>query len=547
MKHEKLSIKWKVFAYLLCLAGVILAALWFCQTIYLDKFYKYIKEQDLKESVQLIEEVLNEDEPSASITAIARENELSLTIVDSEGVELYSEQFEQISPIQSLTKEQLQMYYEEVKNNGGIIEFTADDELKKEEKRKLKKPEDFPEILPDNENRFEDFDEADSGYLFQEDTFFVADDRYKGKSAVTPAGVDVKKIMPPAGKERPIEEYLLSYIRGGQESMVCARIMELGSDECLLLAAIKLTPVDATVQTLRVQLVYISIIIIILSLVLAFLISRSVSKSIIKVNESAKELAKGNFDVTFEGRDYREIEQLSNTLNYTAIELAKTENLQRELLANVSHDLRTPLTMIIAYSEVMRDLPGENTPENVQVVIEEAQRLTNLVNDMLDISKLQSGVMKLETKEYDLTESIEGVMDRFVKLKEQEQYQIQFLYDCHVQVCADEYKIFQVLYNLINNAINYTGADKKVVVEQIAKKDTVRIEVRDTGEGIPKEELDNVWERYYKVDKVHKRAIQGTGLGLSICKNILKLHQAEYGVDSQLGAGSTFWFELKRF
>jgi len=131
---------------------------------------------------------------------------------------------------------------------------------------------------------------------------------------------------------------------------------------------------------------------------LALMISRMVSKSIIRVNESAKELARGNFQVMFDGRDYKEISQLSNTLNYAASELSKTENLQRELLANVSHDLRTPLTMIIAYSEVMRDLPDENTQENVQVVIEEAQRLTSLVNDMLDVSKLQAGVARMEKR-----------------------------------------------------------------------------------------------------------------------------------------------------
>ena len=164
---------------------------------------------------------------------------------------------------------------------------------------------------------------------------------------------------------------------------------------------------------------------------------------------------------------------------------------------------------------------------------------------MLDVSKLQAGVLQLEKRVYNLTESINGVMERYVKLKEQDQYQIQFLSEERVFVCADEYKIFQVLYNLINNAINYTGEDKKVVVEQIVKDGKVRIEVRDTGAGIPEEELDNVWERYYKVDKVHKRAIQGTGLGLSICKNILKLHQAEYGVESRQGCGSTFWFELE--
>ena len=118
-------------------------------------------------------------------------------------------------------------------------------------------------------------------------------------------------------------------------------------------------------------------------------------------------------------------------------------------------------------------------------------------------------------------------------------------YDGKVQVKADEYKIYQVIYNLINNAINYTGKDKTVWVRQKISGDKVRIEVTDSGDGIAKEALPYVWDRYYKVDKTHKRAVMGTGLGLSIVKNILELHHAGYGVVSEPGCGSTFWFELK--
>ena len=163
---------------------------------------------------------------------------------------------------------------------------------------------------------------------------------------------------------------------------------------------------------------------------------------------------------------------------------------------------------------------------------------------MLDISKLQSGVMEKNVSVYNLTESIQSVFERYNKLKEQEGYSIEFQYGQEVMVEADEFKIFQVIYNLVNNAINYTGEDKRVLVRQIVKGETVRIEVIDTGEGIAEEALPYVWDRYYKVDKTHKRAVMGTGLGLSIVKNILILHEAEYGVESEKGKGSTFWFEL---
>jgi len=248
--------------------------------------------------------------------------------------------------------------------------------------------------------------------------------------------------------------------------------------------------------------------------------------------------------VEFDGKDYKEITELSETLNHTAKELSKSDVLQKELLANVSHDLRTPLTMITAYSEVMRDLPGENTPENVQVIIDETKRLTFLVNDLLDMSKIQAGVTTLETKEYDLTESINAAIERHSKLLEPYGYKVIFKYDRHVLVEADEFKIYQVIYNLIGNAVNYTGEDKKVIIKQIVENGNVRIQVIDSGEGIPKDKLENVWDRYYKIDKEHKRAIMGSGLGLSIVQNILKLHNAKYGVESEEGVGSTFWFEL---
>ena len=256
-------------------------------------------------------------------------------------------------------------------------------------------------------------------------------------------------------------------------------------------------------------------------------------------------MAKGKYDITFPNNGYREIAELGDTLNYAATELSKTEELRRELIANVSHDLRTPLTMITGYGEVMRDLPGENTPENVQIIIDEAKRLTDLVNDMLDISKLQSGTQTLKLERFSLTETIQDTMLRYHKLTEHDGYQISFLYRENVFVTADQLRISQVVYNLINNAIVYTGEDKKIEVSQTVYDDKVRISVTDTGEGIEQDMLPLIWDRYYKVDKTHKRAVVGTGLGLSIVKSTVELHGGTCGVTSQKGVGSTFWFELK--
>lgn len=303
----------------------------------------------------------------------------------------------------------------------------------------------------------------------------------------------------------------------------------------------EITPVDSTVETLKVQLVCVTAVMVLLSALLAFFIARSISRPVAAVNESAKELAKGNYGIRFQESGSREVRELAHTLNYAAAELSKVESLRQELLANVSHDLRTPLTMIQGYSEVMRDLPGENTPENVQIIIDETKRLTDLVNDLLDLSRLEAGVVSLDKTCFNLTESIRAILKRYDKLAD---YSFPFEAQGDVFVTADELKISQVIYNLVNNAITYAGEDKTITLRQTVENGRVRISVTDTGEGIPADKLKDIWARYYKVDKEHKRAQIGTGLGLSIVKNILDMHGGAYGVESQLGEGSTFWFEL---
>lgn len=309
----------------------------------------------------------------------------------------------------------------------------------------------------------------------------------------------------------------------------------------MVLIESEITPIDSTVETLQVQLVCVTVIMVILGVILAFFIAQSISKPVAAVNSAAKELARGNYDIRFDENGSREVRELAHTLNYAAAELSKVESLRQELLANVSHDLRTPLTMIRGYSEVMRDLPGENTPENVQIIIDETERLTSLVNDLLDLSKMESGVVQLEKTRFSLTKSVRDILNRYDKLAD---YSFPFLADCEVFVTADELKISQVVYNLVNNAITYAGDDKTITLRQTVQNGRVRIYVSDTGDGIPPDKLKDIWARYYKVDKEHKRAQVGTGLGLSIVKNILDMHGGAYGVESELGHGSTFWFEL---
>lgn len=177
-------------------------------------------------------------------------------------------------------------------------------------------------------------------------------------------------------------------------------------------------------STLRSQLLLITAIVLSLALLLAALISRYVSRPIIETNQAAKALARGHFEKPKNGDHYREISELNDTLVKAADELSQVEHLQQELIANISHDLRTPLTMIGGYAEVMRDIPGENTPENMQIIIDETSRLSSLVTELLDFSKLQAGTLKMEPSVFSLTQAVTAILTRYNKLKEQEGYQI---------------------------------------------------------------------------------------------------------------------------
>ena len=324
--------------------------------------------------------------------------------------------------------------------------------------------------------------------------------------------------------------------------------LKLNKNTHLFISA-SLEPLDATVTILRSQLFYITLLVIILSLIISYFISKIISSPIIKMKNKAQEMAKGNYNITFENSEIEEINELSKTLNYACSELIKTEDLRRELLANVSHDLKTPLTMIKAYAELIKDVTyndKEKMEKNLDVIIEETDRLNILVNDILELSKIKSNSTPLNIEEFDLNELIKTILKRYEIYIEKENYKIEYKEKENIKIKADKKRIEQVLYNLINNAINYTGEDKKVKIQIKEAKEKTRIEIKDTGKGIEKKELQYIWDKYYKVDKTHTRVQVGSGIGLSIVKNILTNHKFNYGVESKINKGTTFYFEIPK-
>lgn len=311
-----------------------------------------------------------------------------------------------------------------------------------------------------------------------------------------------------------------------------------------------LSNINKNNEIIRVRLFYITILIIILAVVLGSYLAKMYTEPIVKISTKAKELAKGNFDVNFEKAGIVEVDELVDSLNYMKTEVSKTDQYRRDLIANVSHDLKTPLTMIKAYAEMVRDITyddKEKREANLNVIIDEADRLNVLVGDILSYTKMQANRDTLVMEKFDLKVELDNILKKYDYLVESEGYKFDLIAPEEMIVLADKNKLNQVIYNLLNNAINYTGKDKLVTIRITENKDNYLVEIIDTGKGIDKKEIDHIWDKYYKSDKKYKRNVYGTGLGLSIVKEILMKHNFKYGVESTKGKGSNFYFYVDKY
>ena len=303
---------------------------------------------------------------------------------------------------------------------------------------------------------------------------------------------------------------------------------------------------ELTNARVNVRMALISIFIFVLSFAVTSGVAGWLTNPIADMTKKARRLAQGDFDVDFHGGNYgKEMIELAEALNFARDELSKTDRMQKELIANVSHDFKTPLTMIKGYASMILEISG-NHPEkrnkHAQVIVDEADRLASLVNDVLDLSKIRSGIEVLSEEELDLSSYLYEILDRFAYLRETKGYRFVTEIEEGIFTRADVTKIGQALYNLIGNAVNYTGEDNTVyIILQKTLDGKARFAVTDTGKGIKPEEIGEIWNRYYRAKDNHKRPVQGTGLGLSIVKTILERHCFEFGVESEVEKGSTFY------
>lgn len=307
--------------------------------------------------------------------------------------------------------------------------------------------------------------------------------------------------------------------------------------------------INSTSLILKNQLIYIVILVMLVAIVVSYFLSKKITGPIRKITSQTKEFGNGNYKISFEKSDIKEIDDLANTLNEVSLELSKTDELRRDLMANVSHDLKTPLTMIKAYAEMVKDISYKDDrkrEEHLNIIIDETDRLTILVNDILEMSREEANADYLKIEEYDLVQEINDIIKRYSIIKETENYNIVCQMPKMAMVHADKSKINQVVYNLINNAINYTGDDKTVTIRLTEEEKDYLVEIIDTGKGISTKEIKYIWDRYYKQEKNHKRNVVGSGVGLSIVKTILIRHNFEYGVTSKKNKGTTFYFKISK-
>lgn len=490
LKIDYNSIKFKTFLYFLVFAATLMAALWILQVFLLNNFYGTMKTAQTKEVARELEASFKYNSYDTFINNVdrtSRSYDMYIYVVSSDGKKMYYQPSSTDVP---------------------------------------QAPEFEPAGPEDTEERESNDTERSPQYISPIQTL--------NEQMISGNGSAYVKI-----ESKDSSQQMLAY-----GSVLNAK----NKDPIIVYIFSPLWPVSSTIKILTNQLVYVTIISFILACAISLYLSVRITRPIRKINRSAESLAAGSYGIVFQGGHYTELVNLADTLTEASIALEKSVMLQKDLIANVSHDLKTPLTMIKSYAEMIRDISGdtpEKRNEHLKLIVDEADRLNLLVNDLLQISRMQSGKMTLEKSEFNLTEDVKNILNTYRITEIEAGYAFQFQCTAAYYVNADEEKIKQVVTNLITNAIKFCGEDKKIIVSLKKHGRNVAFRVEDHGPGIAPEEIDHIWERYYRSSSNMIREREGTGLGLSICKEILTLHKAKYGIDSVVGEGSQFWFELE--
>lgn len=334
----------------------------------------------------------------------------------------------------------------------------------------------------------------------------------------------------------------------GNEMMLYGKKISANLSNYYLVINCPLEPIESIINFIMRSYFLLTLFILIISFFVSFFLSARITKPIIRMKEEANKLANGDYSASFKANSYSEINDLASTLDDATKKLSKIDELRKDLVANVSHDIKTPLTVIKSYAEMIEDISGDNPKkrnEHLEVIIKECEYLNKLVVDMQEYSKMQAGVIELNKENFDLGLLCEEVIELLHTLMDERK--IKLIKNLKsVIVYGDYLKISQVVYNFISNAIKHSDIGTAITINILVDEEKVRLEVIDNGEGISEEALPYIWDRYYKIDKNFNRTNTSTGLGLAIAKAILEGHQFAYGVISKLNEGSLFYFEIER-
>lgn len=294
--------------------------------------------------------------------------------------------------------------------------------------------------------------------------------------------------------------------------------------------------------------VYITVLVIyLLSFLILIGVQFFVYRPLRQVTEAAQQYASGNLDYEIPIQTEDEIGYLSASLNYMSAQLQDMEDYSKKFVANVSHDFRSPLTSIKGYVEAMADgtIPPELYGKYLDIILYETDRLTDLTRDLLTLNEYDKKELMLDKSSFDIQTVIKQTAASFEVICTAKHISIELLLlEGEVLVYADKRKIQQVLYNLLDNAIKFSGNDSTVTVEVTERSGKVYISVKDSGIGIPKKDLGKIWERFYKSDSSRGRDKKGTGLGLAIVKEAIQAHGEHINVVSTEGVGTEFIFSL---
>ena len=268
-----------------------------------------------------------------------------------------------------------------------------------------------------------------------------------------------------------------------------------------------------------------------------------------QITEAATQYASGNLTYEIPVTTHDETGYLSASLNYMSSQLKDMEEYQKKIVANVSHDFRSPLTSIKGYVQAMTDgtIPPQLHQKYLNIILFETERLTDLTQDLLTLNEFDRNEMILDKTEFDIQQMIKNTAASFEGTCTSKRISIELLLLAgNILVYADRRKIQQVLYNLIDNAIKFSGNDSSITIEVTEKNEKVFVSVKDTGMGIPKKELNKIWERFYKSDLSRGKDKKGTGLGLAIVKEAIQAHDEHINVISTEGVGTEFIFSLTK-